>query len=103
MYVTYDGTVYPCCYIFPDGAIGNARDNSIRELWNSDKMVRLRKAHLCGDLREYKSCLKCPAARPVLPVALGSFLVDAHTVWKTIPFFERMAQLRRISVFETLQ
>jgi len=103
MYVTYDGTVYPCCYIFPDGAIGNVRDNSIRELWNSDKMVRLRKAHLRGDLREYKACLKCPAARPVLPVALGSFLVDAHTVWKTIPFFERMAQLRRISVFETLQ
>ncbi len=100
MYITYDGTAYPCCYIFPDESIGNVRDNSIQELWNSDKMVRLREAHLRGDLRDYIGCRKCPAARPLLPVALGSFLVDAHTVWKIIPFFERMAQLRRISVFE---
>ncbi len=103
MYITYDGTVYPCCYIFPDEPIGNVQEHSIKDLWNSEKMVRLREAHLRGDLRDYKGCLRCPAARPLLPVALGSFLVDAHTVWKTIPFFERMAQIRNISVFESLK
>jgi radical SAM protein with 4Fe4S-binding SPASM domain len=103
MYITYDGTVFPCCYIFPDEAIGNANRNTLKEIWNSEKMVRLREAHLRGEVQNYRGCLKCPAARPRLPFALGSFLVNAHTVWKTIPFFERMAQLRSISIFETLK
>ena len=103
MYITCDGTVYPCCYIFPGEAIGNAKKNTLKEIWNSEKMVRLREAHLRGDLSNYPPCLRCPAARPTLPFALGSFLFNAHTVWKMIPFFERMAQLRSLSVFETLK
>jgi radical SAM protein with 4Fe4S-binding SPASM domain len=103
MYITYDGTVFPCCYIFPDEAIGNAKQNTLKEIWNSEKIVKLREAHLRGDLRNYSGCLKCPAARPRLPFALGSFLVNTHTIWKAIPFFERMAQLRSLSIFETLK
>ncbi len=103
MYIHYDGTTFPCCYILPEEAIGNVKRNNLKEIWNSEKMVRLREAHLRGDLRNYEACLRCPAARPLYPVALGSFLLNAHTVWKTIPFFERMAQLRSISVFETLK
>jgi radical SAM protein with 4Fe4S-binding SPASM domain len=103
MFIHQDGTTYPCCYIIPEEPIGNIRQSTLRELWNSEKFIRLREAHLRGDLREFPSCLKCPAARPLLPVALGSFLVNAHTVWRTIPFFERMAQLRSLSVIETLK
>jgi radical SAM protein with 4Fe4S-binding SPASM domain len=103
MYIHYDGTTFPCCYIYPDEAIGNVKRDSLMDIWNSEKMVRLREAHLRGDLREYQACLNCPAARPHLPIALGSFLINTHTVWRTIPFFERMAQLRNISVFETLK
>lgn len=103
MYVHYDGTVFPCCYIYPEDAIGNIKKNSLREIWNSDKMVRLREAHVRGDLSAYKACQNCPAARPKLPVTLGSFLINTHTVRKAIPFFERLAQIRNISVFETLK
>jgi radical SAM protein with 4Fe4S-binding SPASM domain len=103
MYIHYDGTTFPCCYIFPDLAIGNIKRNTLKELWNSDKMVRLREAHIQGDLQDYRACLNCPAARPRLPIALGSFLVNTHTVLKTVPFFERLAQLRNLSVFETLK
>jgi hypothetical protein len=66
-------------------------------------MVALRDAHVKGDLSAYKTCQNCPAARPRLPVILGSFLVNTHTVRKAIPFFERLAHLRNISVFETLK
>lgn len=103
MYVHYDGTTYPCCYIYPEEPIGNLRKSSLREIWNSAGMVRLREAHIRGDLRDYPACQNCPAARPRLPVTLGSFLVNTHTVRKAIPFFERLAQLRNISVFETLK
>jgi radical SAM protein with 4Fe4S-binding SPASM domain len=103
MYIHYDGTTFPCCYIFPDEAIGNVKRSNLKEIWNSKKMVRLREAHVRGDLQDYEACLRCPATRPLLPVALGSFLVNTPTVWRTIPFFERLAQLRSISVFETLR
>jgi radical SAM protein with 4Fe4S-binding SPASM domain len=103
MYVHYDGTVFPCCYIYPDEPIGNIKRNSLEEIWNSEKMVRLREAHIRSDLDTYKACQNCPAARPKLPVTLGSFLINTHTVRKTIPFFERLAQIRNISVFETLK
>jgi radical SAM protein with 4Fe4S-binding SPASM domain len=103
MYVHYDGTVFPCCYIYPEEPVGNLKKNSLQEIWNSEGMVRLREAHIKGDLRDYRTCRNCPAARPRLPVTLGSFLINTHSVRKAIPFFERMAQLRNISVFETLK
>jgi radical SAM protein with 4Fe4S-binding SPASM domain len=103
MYVHYDGTVFPCCYIYPEEAIGNIRKASLRQIWNSEKIVRLREAHIRQDLKNYPACLNCPAARPRLPAILGSFLINTNTVLRTVPFFERMAQLRNISIFETLK
>jgi radical SAM protein with 4Fe4S-binding SPASM domain len=103
MYIHYDGTVYPCCYIYPNEPIGNIKRSSLDEIWNSKKMVELRQAHIAGNLGRYKTCQNCPAARPLLPVTLGSFLINTHTVRKSIPFFERLAQIRNISVFETLK
>jgi hypothetical protein len=63
----------------------------------------LREAHIRGELGGYDKCINCPAARPRLPALLGSFLFDTQTVLKTVPFFERIAQLRNISIFETLK
>jgi radical SAM protein with 4Fe4S-binding SPASM domain len=103
MYIHYDGTTYPCCYAYPDEPIGNVADRSLQDLWNSEKIIRMRKAHLKGDLQEFAVCRRCFAARPRLPLILGSFLINTHAVRKTIPFFERIAQLRRVSVFETLR
>lgn len=103
MYIHYDGTVFPCCYSYPDEPIGNVKRNTLREIWNSEKIVRMREAHIRGESRNYQVCVNCSAARPRPAVTLGSFLINTHTVRKTIPFFERMAHLRNISVFETLK
>jgi radical SAM protein with 4Fe4S-binding SPASM domain len=103
MYVHYDGTAYPCCYIYPEEPVGDLKARTLQEIWNSEGMVRLREAHIRGDLSAYKACQNCPAARPRLPVTLGSFMINTHTVRKAIPFFERLAQMRNISVFETLK
>jgi radical SAM protein with 4Fe4S-binding SPASM domain len=103
MYIHYDGTVFPCCYTYPEEAIGNIRKNTLQQIWNSERMTRLRAAHISGNLKGYDVCMNCPAARPKLPAILGSFTIDTHTVLKAVPFFERLAQLRNISVFETLK
>jgi len=103
MYIHYDGTVFPCCYIYPDQPIGNVKGSSLLQIWNSEKMVKLRQAHIRGDLSQYRPCLNCTAARPRLAVTAASFLINTHAVRKAIPFFERLAQMRNISVFETLK
>jgi radical SAM protein with 4Fe4S-binding SPASM domain len=103
MYIHYDGTVFPCCYIYPNEPVGNLKRSSLAEIWNSETMMRLRQAHIDGDLSGYASCQNCPAARPRLAVTAASFLINTHTVRKAIPFFERLAQMRNISVFETLK
>jgi radical SAM protein with 4Fe4S-binding SPASM domain len=103
MYVHYDGTAFPCCYIYPDEPAGNLNQNTLREIWNSERMVQLRQAHIRGDLSQYRACRNCPAARPRQAIAAASFLINTHTLRKAIPFFERLAQMRNISVFETLK
>jgi radical SAM protein with 4Fe4S-binding SPASM domain len=103
MYIHYDGTVYPCCYIYPSEPVGNVKREPFSRIWNSEPMMRLRTAHIRGDLSSYPACRNCCAARPRLAVTAASFLINTYTVRKTIPFFERLAQMRNISVFETLK
>jgi radical SAM protein with 4Fe4S-binding SPASM domain len=103
MYIHYDGTVFPCCYIYPDEPLGNVSRERLSDVWNSETMIRLRQAHIDGDLSRYRACRNCPAARPRPVVASASFLINTHAVRRAIPFFERLAQMRNISVFETLK
>jgi radical SAM protein with 4Fe4S-binding SPASM domain len=103
MYIHYDGTVFPCCYTYPEEALGNIKRSSLQKIWNSEKIVHMREAHIRGKLQDYPVCQNCPAARPRFPAMMGSFLINTHTVLKAVPFFERLAQLRNISVFETLK
>ncbi len=66
--VFWDGTVVPCCVDF-DGRIkiGNAQEDTLPKLWNSDKMRALRRSHiegnfggLCGNCSEYTGQLIRP-------------------------------------------
>jgi radical SAM protein with 4Fe4S-binding SPASM domain len=100
MYIHNDGTFFPCCYSYPYEPIGNIKKNSIMEIWNSEKIVRMREAHLRGESWKYEVCANCSAVRLALPVILGSFLIHEYTLRKIIPFFERIAHFRNIPIFE---
>jgi radical SAM protein with 4Fe4S-binding SPASM domain len=100
MYIHNDGTFFPCCYSYPYEPIGNIKKNSITEIWNSEKIVQMRESHLKGEAWKYEVCKNCVAVRLPLTVTLGSFLIDAYTLRKVLPFFERMAHFRNIPIFE---
>lgn len=102
MYIHNDGTFFPCCYSYPFEPIGNIKKNTITEIWNSEKIVRMREAHLRGESWKYEVCANCVAVRLPLPVTVGSFLIHAYTLRKILPFFERMAHFRNIPIFEKL-
>ena len=57
MHVWPNGNVMPCCISDSDDVYGNVKNNTIKEVWNSDKYKTLRKAMLAGE--KLSSCNRC--------------------------------------------
>ncbi|MFT5433797.1 MAG: radical SAM protein with 4Fe4S-binding SPASM domain [Myxococcota bacterium] len=94
MVVRYDGTVYACYHHASEGEpVGNLSEQSLGEIWNSERMVELRTLHVTGQAGRDSSCATCPAARPKLPFVLGAMALRGRTVRRLMPIAER-ASLR---------
>jgi radical SAM protein with 4Fe4S-binding SPASM domain len=100
LYVRYDGLAYPCCYMYDEPPVGDLKKQSVMEVWNSDSMVKLREAHVRGDLSSFPICQTCQAARPSRPAFYGSLALDSLTVRKAVPALERLAKFYNVGVFE---
>jgi len=57
LYVNTDGAAYPCCTTLYENPIGNVRESSIEELWNSPELKEVRKKLLAGEIVE--GCANC--------------------------------------------
>ena len=99
VHIDYKGDFRPCCYMFDEKPIGNVMETSIKDLWDSEAMLQLRRAHLKGDLKDHPDCLSCFAPNPRYPVIAGSFLVNPEALRKWIPKVEKMALLHRLPFF----
>jgi radical SAM protein with 4Fe4S-binding SPASM domain len=58
--VLWDGRVVPCCFDY-DGlnVLGDLRTESLRSIWNGERMRQFRQAHRSGDLSGVKLCERC--------------------------------------------
>lgn len=60
LWVNIDGTVSACCRDYHgDLVIGNIKNNTYRELQQSEGLIALQKAHESGDLSAYPPCDTC--------------------------------------------
>ena len=100
MYVRYDGLAHPCCYMYAEPAVGDLKTQTVMEIWNSGSMVKLREAHLEGDLHEYPICQSCQAPRPGPSAFYGSLALDSLKVRKAVPAMEKLSRLYSVGVFE---
>jgi len=100
VHIDYKGDFRPCCHMYDHEPVGNVQDSSVYELWNSEPMVKIREAHLTGDLSDYPKCRNCHAPNPRLPVILGSFAVNTEKVREWIPKVEKLAFLYRLPLFK---
>jgi hypothetical protein len=57
MHAWPDGRAMPCCIADSDQPFGNVKENSIKEVWNSDKYKELRLAMLKGE--KLDCCRRC--------------------------------------------
>jgi len=100
LYIRYDGLAYPCCYMYDEPPVGDLKKQSVMEVWNSEGMVKLRDAHVRGDMSAYPICQTCQAARPSLPAFYGSLALNSLTVRKAVPAMEKLARFYNIGIFE---
>ncbi len=100
IYVEENGDVYPCCHAWQAQPLGNVRHERLLDIWNNDRIRAMRAAHVRGDVSAFPECTNCRAAKPRLPLIVGSFLVDSFRVRKLIPLFEKISRLSRNSLFE---
>ena len=58
--IFWDGTVLPCTQDFHGYyPLGNVRKETLAEIWNGDKMVRLREKMLRRDIADLETCSQC--------------------------------------------
>jgi radical SAM protein with 4Fe4S-binding SPASM domain len=59
--VNWDGEVTTCCvnYMRNELIVGDIKTESLKKIWNGEKMKKIRQAHLRGNLKELPTCAKC--------------------------------------------
>lgn len=100
VYVHHDGSVFPCCYMWRGEPIGNVNNEPLAQIWNNERMQKLRQAHLSGEIEAYRACVHCHAPRPRLPFILASFVINGLAARKLVPVVEKLALFLKIPFFE---
>jgi len=58
--VNHKGNILPCCTMYGDKLrLGNVKDMTLKEAWDSPKAKELRKLHKDGNYRENPICNRC--------------------------------------------
>ena len=58
--ILYDGSVLPCPQdFFGELELGNIKNDSIRNIWNNDKLINLRKSMSNKEFKKLKPCNDC--------------------------------------------
>jgi|ETN01SMinimDraft_4_1059930.scaffolds.fasta_scaffold04160_4 radical SAM protein with 4Fe4S-binding SPASM domain len=65
--VFWDGTIIPCCEERHGKlAVGNAKTESISDVWKGPKMQKLREKHLSGESHTIPSCATCISRKHII-------------------------------------
>lgn len=65
MQILFNGDVVPCCYDFDAKLVlGNVRDHTLEEAWNSPPFKHMRDVHRKGTFEEIPLCDECDQLKP---------------------------------------
>lgn len=98
LYVKQDGNVYPCCQAIMLGGrpAGHVAESSLEEIWNSETMRQMRRAHATGRAGEIDVCSRCLTTIPHPALVVASLLLHGRTVRRLLPLVERLAYFSRL-------
>ena len=98
LYVKQNGDVYPCCqsYMLDGRPIGNVGEQSLEEIWNSEAIRDMRRAHVTGHVADIDVCARCTTTIPHPLLVLGSLLLHGRTVRRILPVVERLVYFSKL-------
>jgi len=98
MYVKHGGRVFPCCqsYALDGEPVGDLREKPLEEIFNSEEMRRLRRAHVQGRAAEIDMCARCSTPLPHPLLVAASLLVHGKWVRRAMPAVERLIYTRKL-------
>lgn len=93
LYVKHNGDIYPCCqsYMLDGHPIGNAGEQSLAAIWDSEEMQRMRRLHAAGRAGEIDICSRCCTVIPHPALVAGSLIFHGRFVRRMLPIIERLA------------
>jgi len=95
MAVFWDGKVVPCCMDYKGKyVLGDVSKEKILDIWNSEKMVYLRKLHTSGEVKNSELCKNCEGYKAGIVKTLGSVFFDAVTIRKLAPVWNKNGSRR---------
>lgn len=72
-----NGNVYPCCLADSDYPLGNLKDNTLEEIWNSNDLKKIRKELINGE--KPMVCKRCYMQEDM---GSASFRVSSNNQWQ---------------------
>ncbi|HEX5430366.1 MAG TPA: radical SAM protein [Bryobacteraceae bacterium] len=92
MYVKHDGRVFPCCqsYMLDGAPVGDLREQTLEEIFNSEEMRYLRRMHAAGRGSGVDMCSRCRTSIPHPLLAAGSLALNGKWVRRAMPAVERL-------------
>lgn len=99
MNVCWDGTVVPCCNDYDKiGALGNVESTSLKEIWNNEEYLELRRKHIVNQRSNISLCKSCFSfeAHPIL--VIGSTFLNSHVLRKCFYVLEKMLIFQKINL-----
>lgn len=96
--ICWNGDIIPCCNDYDSQEIlGNVNVETIREVWNNEKMQALRKKHISLKKNEIILCKDCRPFEAKLPLILGSTFIDEITTKKLLISAEKLLINKKIN------
>jgi len=78
--IFWDGSVLPCSQdFFGYYVLGNVKNSSLKEIWNNEKMISMRKKLAAKDVADIATCVRCDRLR-----RKNIFGVPKEYLWKFI-------------------
>lgn len=91
--ISYDGTVGICCRDYDSmDPIGNVKNDSIKEIWNSEKMMLYRDYLANQQKSKIEICKNCSTTKTNPVTRFGAVILDSYSIRKILPTLEKLVQ-----------